>query len=370
MGPLGVSTPGAVMGWWDLHQKFGKLPWSQLFQPAIGYAEKGHPVAQVIAAEWYVTPNSSSLTSNGKYPHAIDGFLADVYRQGRGHWKAAHAQSGRDIQESGTGGDVQKGGGGGADAFYNGSIAKEFDKYHNVSGLMISSEDLRLHHGEWVTPVSTTYRNKHKIYELPPNPQGIAALQQLNLLEHYDLQKMGFNSADYLHVHVEAKKLAFADRAKFYADPEFGGPSDKLIASLISKEYAAERVKLINMSHAAKVVPPGTPPSEAAVKHGFPTTAAAQSLDHTSADTMYLTVADSEGTMVSLIQSNYEGFGSGLVIPTLGFGLQDRGSLFNMAEGSANQYMPESGPFIQSSQALRRSSKRRRTVKNMSSIRG
>ena len=129
------------------------------------------------------------------------------------------------------------------------------------------------------------------------------------------------------------------------ADPEFGGPSVELVAGLISKAYAAERVKLLNMSHAARKVPPGTPPSEAAMRHGFPTSAAGQSLDHTSADTMYLTVADSEGTMVSLIQSNYEGFGSGLVIPSLGFGLQDRGSLFNMARGSANQYMPGKRPF-------------------------
>ena len=188
MGPLGVSTPGAVMGWWDLHQKFGKLPWSQLFQPAIGYAEKGHPVAQVIAAEWYVTPNSSSLTSNGKYPHAIDGFLQTFTVKDAATGKRRTPKAGEIFKNPALAETFKKVAAGGADAFYNGSIAKEFDKYHNVSGLMISSEDLRLHHGEWVTPVSTTYRNKHKIYELPPNPQGIAALQQLNLLEHYDLQ--------------------------------------------------------------------------------------------------------------------------------------------------------------------------------------
>ena len=221
--------------------------------------------------------------------------------------------------------------------------SRKVQAYKSVSGLLIGAEDLRMHHGEWVEPVSTTYRGKHKLYELPPNPQGIAALQMLNLLELHDLKSMGFNSADYLHVHVEAKKLAFADRAKFYADPEFGGPSPKLVQGLISKKYAAERNKLINMSHAAKTVPPGTPPSEAAVRLGFPTSARGQSLDETSAD-MYLTVADDEGTMVSLIQSNYE-LGSGLVIPELGFGLQDRGSLFNMAKGSANQYMPGKRPF-------------------------
>ena len=167
----------------------------------------------------------------------------------------------------------------------------------------------------------------------------------LNLLEGFNLTGMGFNSADYLHAHIEAKKLAFADRAKFYADPDFGGPTEALVRGLISKGYAAERSKLIDMRRAAEMVAPGTPPSAAAERLGFPKTAATQSLDETSADTMYLTVADSEGTMVSLIQSNYEGFGSGLVVPSLGFGLQDRGALFNMAEGSANQYQPGKRPF-------------------------
>jgi len=344
-GPLGVSTPGAVMGWWDLHQRFGKLPWKDLFAPAIAYAEKGHPVAQVIAAEWYVPPNSSTLTSGGAYPHAIDGFLQTFTVPDAATGKRRTPRAGEIFVNKALAATLRKVAEGGANEFYNGSIAREFDAYHNVSGLRITSDDLRAHHGEWVTPVSTTYRGKHRIFELPPNPQGIAALQQLNILEHFDLPAMGFNSADYLHAHVEAKKLAFADRAKFYADPEFGGPSPELVASLISKEYAAQRVQLINMSRAARVVAPGTPPSKAAVHLGFPSTAAGQSLDHTSADTMYLTVADENGTMVSLIQSNYEGFGSGLVIPSLGFGLQDRGSLFNMKEGSANQYEPGKRPF-------------------------
>jgi len=345
-GPLGVSTPGAVMGWWDLHQRFGKLPWAQLFQPAIGYARDGHPIAQVIAAEWYIPPNSSALTSGGRYPHALDGFMqtftvGDAKTGGRRTPRAGEIFRNPALAE--TLGKVATGG---AAEFYNGSIADAFDAYRRESGLLITRDDLRLHHGEWVEPVSTTYRGKHRLFELPPNPQGIAALQQLNLMEHFDLAAMGFNSADYLHVHIEAKKLAFADRAKFYADPEFGGPSDALVHGLISKDYAARRVKLLNMSRAAKVVPPGTPPSEAARRLGtFPTTAAEQSLDHTSADTMYLTVADDEGTMVSLIQSNYEGFGSGLVVPSLGFGLQDRGSLFNMQAGAANQYMPGKRPF-------------------------
>ena len=344
-GPLGVSVPGAVMGWWDLHQRFGRLPWGELFKPAIQYARDGHPVAQVIAAEWYVPANTSTLTSGGKFPHALDGFVETFTVKDAQTGKRRTPRAGEIFRNPALADTLEVVAVGGAEAFYNGSIARKFDAYRAVSGLQISSEDLRRHRGAWVTPVSTSYREQHRIYELPPNPQGIAALQMLNLLERFDLRAMGFNSADYLHVHVEAKKLAFADRAKFYADPDFGGPTEALVEGLISKRYAAERAPLINMSHAAKVVPPGTPPSEAARRFGFPETAAAQSLDHTSADTMYLTVADSEGTMVSLIQSNYMGFGSGLVIPELGFGLQDRGSLFNMAEGSANQYMPGKRPF-------------------------
>ena len=334
-GPLGVSVPGAVMGWWDLHQRFGKLPWEQLFQPAIGYARHGHPVAQVIAAEWYVPPNSSTLTSGGKYPSALNGFLETFTVKDAASGKRRTPREGEIFRNPSLADTLEKVARGGAAEFYNGSIAAAFDAYRDVSGLQIGSEDLRLHHGEWVEPVSTTYRGKHRIFELPPNPQGIAALQMLNMLELHDLQALGHNTADYLHLHVEAKKLAFADRAKFYADPEFGGPNASLVQGLISKRYAAERAKLINMSHAAQTVAPGTPPSEAAVRHGFPMTAAEQALDSTSADTMYLTVADSDGTMVSLIQSNYEGFGSGLVVPTLGFGLQDRGSLVSRASANS-----------------------------------
>ena len=344
-GPLGVSVPGAVLGWWDLHQKFGRLPWATLFEPAIAYASRGHPVAQVIAAEWYVPQNSSALTSGGKYPHALDGFLQTFTVTDAATGKRRTPRAGEVFTNPALADTLRLVATGGAAAFYNGTVAAAYEAYGKVSGLQLTAADFAAHHGEWVEPVSTTYRDDYEVYELPPNPQGIAALQQLNILELHDLAALDHNGADYLHLHVEAKKLAFADRAKFYADPEFGGPSPALVRGLISKEYAEERNKLINMTRAAKEVAPGTPPSEAAVRLGWPRTAAAQSLDHTSADTMYLTVADSEGTMVSLIQSNYEGFGSGLVVPSLGFGLQDRGSLFNMAAGSANQYMPGKRPF-------------------------
>ena len=350
-GPLGVSVPGAVLGWWDLHQRFGKLPWAQLFQPAIRYAESGHPVAQVIAAEWYVPSNTSALTSGGRYPHALDAFLetftlADGAQAGVRATTRRVPRAGDNFTNPRLAASLRAVAAGGAAEFYNGSVAAAILASASDNGLLLTAEDFRTHHGEWVEPVGVSYRDKYTVYELPPNPQGIAALQMLNLLELYDLRAMGFNSADYLHLHVEAKKLAFADRAKFYADPEFGGPSPELLAALVSKAYAAERAALINMTRAADEVPPGKPASAEAERTypgGFPRTAAEQSLDSTSADTMYLTVADAEGTMVSLIQSNYEGFGSGLVAG--GFGLQDRGSLFNMAPGSANQYEPGKRPF-------------------------
>jgi len=345
-GPLGVSVPGAVHGWWDLHQRFGKLPWADVFAPAIGYAEGGHPVAQVIAAEWYIPPNTSALTSGGKFPHALDKFISTFTVADGATGKRRIPRAGEIFKNPNLARSLKAVATGGAAEYYNGSVAKEILASAEQNGLLLTQEDFSSHHGEWVDPIGVTYREQHTIYELPPNPQGVAALQMMNLLELYDLQTMGFNSADYLHVQVEAKKLAFADRAKFYADPEFGGPTPELLAALVSKDYAAKRAELINMSHAANEVPPGTPASaaaEATFPGGFPKTAAAQSLDQTSADTMYLTVADGEGTMVSLIQSNYEGFGSGLVAG--GFGLQDRGSLFNMQTGAANQYEPGKRPF-------------------------
>ena len=350
-GPLGVSVPGAVLGWWDLHQRFGKLPWSKLFEPAIGYARDGHPVAQVIAAEWYIPPNSTDLTSGGRFPHALDGFLQTFTVEDEATKRRRTPSAGEIFKNPALANTLEAVQKGGASEFYNGSVARAYAAYANISGLNLRLQDFAAHHGEWVTPVSTTYRDVHRVYELPPNPQGIAALQMLNILELHNVSDMGFNTADYLHLQIEAKKLAFADRAKFYADPDFDskgrGDYASLVQWLISKEYAKSRAALIDMSRAAQTVEPGTPPSAAARAQpgGFPKTAAAQALDHTSADTMYLTVADDEGTMVSLIQSNYEGFGSGLVVPELGFGLQDRGSLFNMEPGAANQYEPGKRPF-------------------------
>lgn len=209
---------------------------------------------------------------------------------------------------------------GGRDAFYQGDIAKTIDSYMKKQGGYLSYEDLATHSSEWIDPVSVNYRG-YDVWELPPNGQGIAALQILNILEMYDVKSMGFGSAEYIHLFTEAKKLAFEDRARYYADMQF---SQVPVKQLLSKAYAKERNELINQNKAGKSYDPGilkTP------------------------ETIYLTVADSEGNMISLIQSNYRGMGSGMTPPGLGFVLQDRGEMFSLIEGHANEYQPGKRPF-------------------------
>jgi gamma-glutamyltranspeptidase/glutathione hydrolase len=209
---------------------------------------------------------------------------------------------------------------GGRDMFYKGAVATEIARFIKEQGGFLVAADLAAHKSEWVEPVSTTYRG-YRVWELPPNGQGIAALQMLNILEAYDFQKLGFGSPGHVHAFVEAKKLVFEDRAKFYSDPAF----NKLpLRQLISKKYADERRKLIEPKRAAKKFPAG---------------------QISAGDTIYLTTADSEGNMVSFIQSNYYGFGSGLTPPKLGFALQNRGALFTFEEGHFNIYEPGKRPF-------------------------
>lgn len=322
-GPLAVSVPGAVMGWCMLHEKFGTLPFAEVLAPAIKYATQGFPVSPVIATDWVgsMTQNSSTITTNGQYPHAADGFRETFSIDGKA------PRAGQIFKNPDLANTLQEIATGGCDAFYNGSIAEKIAAFAEVGGTHLSKEDMAAHYSEWADPVNSTYRDRYTVFELPPNPQGIAALQMLNILEGYDLKSMGHNSADYLHVHVEAKKLAFADRAKYYADPDFVKVP---VQGLINKTYAAERRKLINMTHAAEEVDAGTPAEHSKMFTG---------------DTIYLTTADSNGMMVSLIQSNYEGFGSGLVVPGLGFALQDRGALFSLNASDANVYAPGKRPF-------------------------
>ncbi len=306
-GPLPVTVPGCVDGWAELHAKFGKLPWSELFQPAIGYARDGFPLSELIAHYWGL-----SVPRLSAYP----GFAEQFTVHGRAPKK------GELFRNPNLAKTLEKIAKGGRDAFYKGELAHSIADFMQANGGYLTFEDLAEHRSEWVEPVSTNYRGVD-LWELPPNGQGIAALQILNLLEGYDLRAMGFGSADYLHVFTEAKKLAFEDRARFYADPDFAKIP---IAGLISKEYANERRKLIDMKRAAKSFDPGNP----ALENG---------------DTIYLTTADSDGNMVSLIQSNYRGMGSGMAPHGLGFILQDRGELFDLTPGRANSYAPGKRPF-------------------------
>jgi len=307
-GPLPVSVPGAVDAWFALHERFGRRPMAENLAPAIRYAREGHPVAETIAYYW-----DRSVPRLSQYPGFKEQFTIDGHAPRKGElWKNPNLAN-----------TLQQIADGGRDAFYKGDIARTIDAYFKANGGFLSYDDLASHHGEWVEPVSSNYRG-YDVWELPPNSQGIAALQILNILEGYDFSKIAFGSPEHIHLYVEAKKLAFADRARFYADPAFQkAPVDRLI----SKQYAAERRKLISMDKALKQVQPGTP----------------KQLDE--GDTIYMTVADPDGMMVSLIQSNYRGMGSGMAPPGLGFILQDRGEMFVLKKDHPNGYAPGKRPF-------------------------
>ncbi|HYJ42236.1 MAG TPA: gamma-glutamyltransferase [Steroidobacteraceae bacterium] len=306
-GPLPVSVPGTVDGWFELHSKFGKLPMKELLAPAIAYARDGFPVTEVIAEGW--ARNARNLQ---KYP----GFAETYMPNGRA---PAKGEVFRNPLLANTLAAIAEGG---RDAFYMGDIAKRIESYMRANGGYLTAADLADHHSEWVEPVSTNYRG-YDVWELPPNTQGVAALQMLNILEAYDLKSMGFGSAEYLHLFIEAKKLAFEDRARYYVDPEFAKIPLK---GLLSKEYAAKRRALIKLDRAALE---------------YPTDAKALE----QGDTIYMTVADSAGNMISLIQSNYRGMGSGMTPTGCGFILQDRGELFSLEDGHANVYAPGKRPF-------------------------
>lgn len=306
-GPLSVSVPGCVDGWFELHAKFGKLPMPVLLKPAIEYAREGFPVSEVIAAAW---------AENVPVLKQYENFLPMYTFDGRA------PQKGEIFKNPSLANTLEKIAQGGRDAFYKGDIARTVEAYMRRNGGFLSYQDFAAHKSEWIDPVSTNYRG-YDVWELPPNGQGIAALQMLNLLEGYDLKKYGFGSPEHIHYFVEAKKLVFEDRAKFYADPAFARIP---VRGLISKEYANGRRKLIDANRAGLAYEAGNP----ALKEG---------------DTIYMTVADNEGNMVSLIQSNYLGMGSGMTPDGLGFILQNRGALFSLQEGENNTYAPHKRPF-------------------------
>lgn len=304
-GPLPVSVPGCVDGWYEMHDMFGRLPMKDLLQPAISYAREGFPVTEVIA--YHLELGTTTLQD---FPN-----IKEVYMP-----KGKAPAKGEVFKNPLLANTLEKIAKGGRNEFYRGSIARDIDAFMKKQGGFLTYDDLSRHHSEWVEPVSTTYRG-YEVWELPPNGQGIAALQILNILEGFDIAAMGFGSAAYIHTFTEAKKLAFEDRAKYYSDPVFALTP---VAQLISKKYAAERRKLINPEKAAKIYESGR------IEAG---------------NTIYLTVSDKFGNMVSLIQSNYRGMGSGMCPTGLGFVLQDRGEMFTLEEGHNNMYAPGKRPF-------------------------
>jgi len=309
-GFLPISVPGAVDGWAELHQKFGKRPLADDLAPAIRYATEGFPVTQYIAHGWAIGVRNAQAD---KFP----GAFLEVYAPG-----GKAPAEGEVFKNPALARTLTLIGLRGRDAFYRGEIADAIDAFMRAHGGFLRKVDFEKHTSTWVEPASVNYRG-YEVYELPPNSQGIAALQMLTILEGFDLAKWGYNSPDALHAMIEAKKLAFEDRAKFYADPAFARIP---LRGLLAKDYAAERRKLINPRRAAKTYDAGHP----ALRDG---------------DTIYLCTADAEGNMVSLIQSNYRGMGSGISVPGLGFTFQDRGEMFTLEPGHANVYAPGKRPF-------------------------
>lgn len=303
-GALPVSVPGTVDGWFEMHEKFGSTPMTDILAPAIQYAREGFPVSELIS--YYL---HRSVARIGQYEGFKETYMPD----------GEMPDTGDIFKNPALAATYEKIAKGGRDAFYKGDIARTIDAYIKAQGGFLSYADLASHTSTWVKPVSTNYRG-YDVWELPPNGQGIAALQILNIMEHYDVESMGFGSPEYVHTFVEAKKLAFADRAKFYSDMDF---NDIPVERLISKQYAAERQRTINPNRAAKRV-------DAGINEG---------------DTIYLTVADKNGNMVSLIQSNFRGMGSGMTPTGLGFVLQNRGELFALDPEHFNVYAPNKRPF-------------------------
>ena len=304
-GPLPVTVPGAVAGWTALHKRFGSKSFEELFNNAIYYADNGFPITEVVG--YYLRLSSERYKD---YPNFKDVWMpnGEALKKGDVFVNKDLANTYKQIAKSY------------GESFYKGDIAQTISEFITEQGGFLSVDDLKSYEPEWINPVSSNYRG-FDVWELPPNGQGIAALQILNILEQYDIANMGHNSAEYIHLFTEAKKLAYEDRAKYYADMSF---ADVPVKELISKEYALTRNKLINPKKAASTYDSGI---------------------FEDGDTIYMTVADKDGNMVSLIQSNYRGMGSGMVPPNLGFMLQDRGEMFSLDPDHRNSLEGGKRPF-------------------------
>ena len=306
-GALPISVPGCVDGWTALHGRFGVLPLDRVLAPAIRHAREGFPVTELISHYWRI---SARVLADQP------GFLDTFTRNGKAPRKG-EIWTNSDLART-----LEKIGSDGRDGFYKGEVAQQMASFIQEHGGYITTEDLESHRGEWIDPVSTSYRDI-EVWQLPPNGQGIAVLELLNIMEGFPVKEWGFGSAEHLHHFIEAKKLVFEDRAREYADMEF---HDVPVKQLISKAHADKLRNMIDPDKAANRIDTGRSQTDVG-------------------DTVYLSVADSAGNMVSLIQSNYRGIGSGVCPPGLGFGLQDRGELFCLDDGHANIYAPGKRPF-------------------------
>jgi gamma-glutamyltranspeptidase/glutathione hydrolase len=303
--PLSWSVPGCVSGWQALSGRFGRLGLRAVLQPAIAYAREGFPLSPIIASEQFTS------WSDGEEPH-----LAAVY-----HPAGKVPGYGDLFQNPWLASSYERIAQAGAAGFYEGETAERIVAQSKALSGLMTLDDLRSHQADWVEPVSTGYRG-YDVWEIPPNGQGICALQILNLMETFDVAPLGHNSVDHLHLFIEAKKLAFEDRARYYADPAFAKVP---LPWLVSKDYARERVRLIDRKRAAVEPRPGDPPLDS--------------------DTVYLCAADAEGNMISLIQSIYSGFGSGICPEGVGFAMQNRGQAFSLDPGHKNRLEPRKRPF-------------------------
>ncbi len=306
-GIYSVTVPGVVRGWWALHKKFGRLPWAELFQPAIYIAQHGFPVTEWVSAYWSRSTEKLEKNANARQVYLIDGHaprVGEIFRN------LEYARALSLVAQRGP------------DAFYAGPIGAAILKTSAALDGVMTAADLRDFQPQWVQPISTTYRG-WTVYEMPPNSQGIAALEMLNIIERFPLGEFGFDSAGAFHVKIEAQKLAYQDLRRYVGDPRF---AEIPVAGMISQRYAAKRAAEINMNRANCQASPGMP-------------------GRADSDTMYLAVVDRNGNIVSLIQSLYEAFGSGVVVDDYGFALQDRGAGFSLDPNSPDVLVPHKRPF-------------------------
>lgn len=319
VGPLPITIPGAVDAWFDLHARYGKLPMEQVLAPAIRYAREGHPVAPVIAS--YFERNLQSFERLQKtVPFDLANARATYFKDGRAP-KPGEMFTNPDLANT-----LEAIAKGGRDAFYAGPLTKVMVDYLQKQGSAFTLADFAAHDSTWVDVACVAYRKGYELCELPPNSQGFAALQMVNILKNVDLSQWERGSPKVLHYITEAKRLAFEDAARFYADPAFA----RTPKELLTDEYGKQRFALINPARATPAFTPGALVAPKLEGEG---------------DTTYLTVADKDGMMVSLIQSNYRGMGSGLVPDGLGFMFQDRGELYSLDPAHPNAYAPAKRPF-------------------------